>query len=382
MTARTNRKFPPESHGVFEHIPAWFAAIFGAVYISGYMINFLFYSRMGIQETGTDAFKLQYVYTGLLFFLLSLIFAIPLYFFALSGRRVADDLHKNSPDTFARVAMLGALMSFAYLQSVVFLTLFSGPGDFREPGVQISAPILLAAPIGYAFGVLVLEGLEKRLQRGVNEEQVRKIEKYFKWIWIVLILFIIGVIVACDVSIDTRTHIIRNIYHYVIKNRIFLFYIVLGIATFTLWHCFKRSRAKPVSIGLLSYWADAIMFILVMYFLAILFFANDIYPIIPKDKGGGDFTASGTYTIDMHEFNDQKFVLIYRSEFSAYFARIDIGNGPNEWRFHDRYPHIVMLPLRELALVSYEPPAVQPPAVKASNPPQIPADQNRTSRFN
>jgi hypothetical protein len=60
-----------------KHLPPWFAAIFGAVYLSGYLIEFFYYSSLGITDAASEVFKLKYVETGLTFLILLLIIVVP-----------------------------------------------------------------------------------------------------------------------------------------------------------------------------------------------------------------------------------------------------------------------------------------------------------------
>jgi hypothetical protein len=65
---------------IFRYLPQWFVAAFALIYISGYFVDFLYYSSIGIEGAGTDLLKLKYLQIGINFLVLFSIIIVPTFF--------------------------------------------------------------------------------------------------------------------------------------------------------------------------------------------------------------------------------------------------------------------------------------------------------------
>jgi hypothetical protein len=52
-----------------KYLPEWFIALFALVYVTGYLVDIFFFSSLGITDAGAEVLKLQYIETGLVFFI-------------------------------------------------------------------------------------------------------------------------------------------------------------------------------------------------------------------------------------------------------------------------------------------------------------------------
>ena len=82
---------------------------------------------------------------------------------------------------------------------------------------------------------------------------------------------------------------------------------------------------------------------MMVYFLAIVIFAYTIFPFIPDEKGGGDYSASpyaifSTFSTEKDnsestkEDKSDKFILLYRTDAALYFGTVKDSNDPCDWR--------------------------------------------------
>jgi hypothetical protein len=106
----------------FKNAPQWFAAIFSAVYISGYLVTVSFFSQFGLSDAELDFVKLKYVHTGIMFNSALMIVGVLVYFFFLS--KLAP---KNTATVRPRNSAAGKMYLFdatAILMCILLLTIY------------------------------------------------------------------------------------------------------------------------------------------------------------------------------------------------------------------------------------------------------------------
>ena len=132
------------------------------------------------------------------------------------------------------------------------------------------------------------------------------------------------------------------------------------------------SRRMPDANARIAWWAAGACLIAATYYLSIVSFAYHVYPYIPADKGGGDYTEATLVTIHFHgdavvplemlapgggASTDSKqskpVIIIEETPTSVYIADPTDAGGPYSWR-RGSTPTILQITRSDIAGILYD----------------------------
>jgi len=274
-----------------EYIAKISVLVLGIAYASGFLVVITFLDQYGIRETGTEFFRLKYIYIGLF----SLVFpgASAALAVGLNAARVLPEF--NTPawtplvDWFRRRwspsqnrveeptstesntdnhgLPLPSKIVFCFLILDSFLIL-----AFAHPGYYSRHHLLIEMLYASAVLILLVRPVFGQLFHGRAAVVIR-------WV-LALVSLLISVLIVKD--IDFQTMIKERIYDY-------LFLVLLfGLLVFTL----TMRRLTSLDSG--DRRAKILLRCVILsfiYLFTVFSFAHTVYNHIPAEKGGGDFTA-------------------------------------------------------------------------------------------
>jgi hypothetical protein len=384
-------------------LPPWFAAIFGAVYLSGYLIEFFYYSSLGITDATSEILKLKYVGTGLTFFVLLLIIAIPT--MVIIGRA---SLPIAVPTTGPSVSLgpwaLGmTLFNFISIYCAILfapLQYFDFDAHWDRWGALIGLVLLwvIYVTVGVVVDLAIKHQTEREIRNARNAELsdeqriylARRREAYSK-IRMAVAWVLIGCIVWLDIVIFRgRFSTVASLFW---PYGIFFagFSILMGAQLsrvhFRLANLAQNiqelgettsndesdkprydelaNRAQGASelefanFRYLAYEILSSLGTLVLFVLALTSYAYVIFPFVPFSKGGADYEFARRVAVStLHSVQapiDLSDALILYSTSSSYYITTPVkGNDACDWRRHLATPNIVQLARAEVSNISFK----------------------------
>lgn len=264
----SERKESPEWVNILPH---YFAAAAAIIYGAGFLVEFHFANSLGIRGGGTDPFKAKYIYLGVL----CLLFPATIGTSVLGYIRLARYRRRSSPsDVISRtIRFLKDKTEWAYWAGILtilntvfvfyFVVTFSDPGFFRHNQGPI-AFIVCGSP----FLTVLLRLCEGRGPTWVTVG--------FRWLFLV----VAGLLTWSILSKGGALALLREVLYEGGWVYIALL-ITIGILIWWLEKNPAHSKTELViSICLQAAFA----------YLSVLWFAYRIYPYIPVERGGGDYS--------------------------------------------------------------------------------------------
>jgi hypothetical protein len=302
-----------------ESIPAWFALLAGLIYATGFLIQFTFLSSIGIKESVTEVFKAKYIYVGLLCWQFPVCLALRLLGCKLVKHKrkreeqerqlnlklnpsfvVPDDQKKREADEDAKTRIYWPSVTIFTLPLIVFyvLTVFTPPGYFSAHQTWVLTYFIFAF-----FSLNLLRSTEEwvesfRKKNPGSAEALKRIGHAADWTWGER-LRITACIISCGllVLIFDPIHpdeVCSRLWEMFFVNNGFWYFIFIAMGVYLLWwyHTSLKSYFFRHRLDFrLEYWAMALPIPATFFYLAVLTFAHHIYPYIPAERGGGDYTA-------------------------------------------------------------------------------------------
>lgn len=384
------------------HLPPWFAAIFGAVYVSGYLIEFFYYSSLGITDAGSELLKLKYVATGLTFFSSLLIISIP-WMLIFSRVTFLVGINPNrSAVTLRPWAVTMILFTFVSVFGAVLLLplqFFDYPAH-RERWTALFV-LTFVIIVGYVVGVTVIDIVFEYLARqeakkAKNEKSSDKPrmdpafgrEQYYNTARKRLAQVLIVCIAVADAVIFWgRLSVLWSmLWPYglffvgscvLIAWQMVRFYFQLKSLAQEGQQAGERSDESGRGNGdLAKKEADVDVFnfryfglialgclgSLVLFVPAVTSYAYVIFPFVPFSKGGADYefvrrvSVSASETVRTHVDKDHvnlgDALILYTTTSSYYLATPKPGNDACDWRRHLHLPMIVQVARSEVSDIS------------------------------
>ena len=112
-------------------------------------------------------------------------------------------------------------------------------------------------------------------------------------------------------------------------------------------------NTNDVRLSVLALWCQVGTMLIMIYFTAIVIFAYTIFPFIPETKGGGDYSTSPIADFWADEEQYGKLILLYRTDRTLYFAKVEDNNGPCEWRSLKKFPNVIEIAQHNIKPLSY-----------------------------
>jgi hypothetical protein len=252
-------------------IPYWSAALAGIIYATGFLIEFTFLQSMGIQDP-VEGFKAKYIYIGLL----CLQFPTSVCLLVVAYRRIKrQDLEKESGPHFSTVCLISILLLNFYL-----LTTFSRPGIWHQRWPQITAVFTLVL---FALVVRSLEEWANTLKEKWRK-RLKMIEGWgarMRWRF---------VLIACALTIWIFWTTWPLLFNMIVEAGFLYIGLVLTIGVLvarTDSHAAQAKNRGVLGPGLLY----ALVITATFAYLSTIVFAYRLYPYIPAERGGGDYST-------------------------------------------------------------------------------------------
>ncbi len=385
------------------HFPPWFVAVFGVVYLSGYLIEFFYYSSLGITDAASEILKLKYVGTGLTFFVLLLIIVIPT--MVIFGRA---SLHVAVPTTGPSINLgpwaLGmTLFNFISIYCATLfapLQYFDFDAHWWRWGALIGLVLMLViyVVVGMSIDLAIKHQTDREIGNagrvGLSLEQKKYLasrrefySRVRKWIAQFLIL---GIALLDFVIFSGRFSTLASLlwpYGIFFAGFSVLMGAQLSRVRFRLADLAKNveelgdttsnvERDRPVDDDLESreqvvverefanfrYFAYAILSslgTLVLFVLALTSYAYVIFPFVPFSKGGADYEFARRVAVSTLQpvqvpidLNDS--LILYSTSSFYYLTTPKPGNDACDWRQHVATPDVVQLARTEVSNISFK----------------------------
>jgi hypothetical protein len=337
---------PNSSQNWLRSLPYWFAAIAGLVYATGFLIEFTFLNSLGVSDAGTDVFKAKYIYVGLLCLQLPVSAGVLVLGFLRMKRKAAMTPSKEDDNYLAAYAP--SLISMLVLVATFYLLIAfsrSGQGAFHDHQVAI----------GSLFGVVIVgliatRGLQDRLiDLGKSDAKVKTIlEKLglvgktwnrIRW-FLAVVAFALMVYIFWFLARILGEMFIEGGYFYI---------ALMSLVGMLLWRIDTQSD-KYREAGLYpTVWVMAACVCGALMYLSTLAFAVRVYPFIPVNRGGGDYTTESTSVLTFDpdfasaipknlvdvkaaSFQSNPVMILHDATETIFVAEKTETNGPEQWR--------------------------------------------------
>lgn len=338
---------------VVRYAPQWFIAVFAAVYLTGYLIDYFYYSSLGITESGAELLKLHYVVVGLTFFLFVAIVAGPSWFDVIEFfSRFCGMASTTTEVQQLSVRAARAFLALVYGITVYFALIFTPSNYFSFPDNEYRLYVVLGIIFFVqTISLLVADYAERQRAAASPDDSAPvkgfrsackacvSLDKYQRYqIAADVFLAFVTIAYACYIFYPLRA-VLNELF--VIKEG-YVFFILSVLLGLNIWHAIGHSA--NASGGLSRYtFVTGTSAVLVLY-LAIFSYAYSIFPSIPNSKGGGDFTGAPYVSLMLIKpsetavsGNNQStpvsgLLLLYRSTQELYFAHPSAGNDACTWR--------------------------------------------------
>lgn len=347
-----------------EQIPPWFVAAFALTYISGYLIEFLYYASFGIVDSAGDIFKLKYIHTGIIFLISSTLIAgyVAAWFLGPSLGLIPNEREAPKPGLYVSRYVVFTALSYVFsLYMFVILT----PLHYVKTWPQwIGIFVLVLSFLAYVVVLNYTEVSYRTLYDSLYSEDMEPhtINHLRTQLGRILIardraaIFFLIFVGGPDVFFLAArwdaigVPLLRS-----------LFYVGLVLLIpLLVWRLEKRRReakergeqdGRGLNYTVIIVGGGLVCFLL---FLTLMTYSYWVFPLIPSSKGGADYEGAPRVTAvfldeKTREIMSTDFVqtlVIYSTESSYYFAKPLLEgeqknwNTPCEWRVGNQVPKI------------------------------------------
>jgi hypothetical protein len=347
-----------------EKIPVCVAVFAGLVFTTGFIVEISFLDRFGLRETGVEFFKAKYLHVGILDLLFSCLVAVPCYaiiYLHFRTRkhavkvRYAVDKTTGLPPFVLNLPM--ACLAVNLLLLIYIFAVLAPPSMVVEKK-QFLALILVVTITSPWIALWVVKAV------GAVGERRRVLRE-----WLLAILCL--PVLAADLF-ALRGAVFKTIIECVCYGG-YLFF-VFSILVYVIAHVLKaRAHRMPDSNARLAWWTAGVCVIAATYYLSVISFAYRVYPFIPADKGGGDYTEAATVTIRLHDgaivpsemlarsstptvskvtITSKPLIIIEETPACVYVADPADAGGPFSWRTGS-IPKIIQITRSDIASIAY-----------------------------
>lgn len=320
---------------VLQHVPQWFISAFAVTYLTGFLIDSLYFSSIGITDVG-EVIKLRHVQLGLLFLMLFLLVNVPLFFLVFSYKKMAI-LGQSNPNELPPMTPIMASTSMLFFGTIYYVVAIVPPGHlyYLIHPVRLAGFLFLIVSVilGYIVLTDVLTRRRKRIPEKDNDsrDEVGRTNKKFQ---IYFLRFIFVYILIFDYWLFRE--LIPDFINSLVPYGIFFFAFCI-IFTALLSRLFRRleqdsERLTPFAkVGFISL---GMIGLIIVYYTTVATFAYTIFPYIPSIRGGAKYTDAQAISIVVDPKNLIKnpafiptdggqldnLVLLYSTSDSLYFG--------------------------------------------------------------
>ena len=341
-----------------EYISHLFVAGFATLYVSGYLIDYLYYSSIGIADSASEIFKLKYIQTGLLFFLLLTILCGLPYFTLFSRKRMNAGIAVTN-NRFQEITFSTSIMGIIYFMSIYLVLVFLPVQYFHFDVLRTDTPwYRLVALYVLVFVVFILRVWGQRKIAGSYAQNWNHNKYQFRLD--VLSVAIIALTILADAVIFCSKYdfLMDLIFPYG-----FFFIGACTLITMYVNRAVNRLDGMPLNFRTVGFAFLVAVAVVLHFYLALAIFAYYILPFIPSDKGGADYSETRRVSVilqhpvpgaaDIMEKTLNDMIILYTSSSSYYLAKISSGNDACDWRTYKAAPRIVQIPRDNIQSIRY-----------------------------
>ncbi len=354
-----------------ESIPAWFALIAGIIYAVGFLIQFTFLSSYGIKESVTEVFKAKYIYVGLL--CLQFPISAGLMFFASVRKklRVSSGLPDHSEGK-TRVYFSSTFLMVLLLFTFYLMAVISEPGFFH-----VKQSIITWFFVFVILALAIIRPLEEKIE--LFRTRIPGLPNWFgkfghkeNWTW--------GRIFRCLLAFLVAPAFMAWIFwSSEFWSRVgemffgggYWYFVFASIAGLNIWFIDLLKKEFYEHHLKVEFWTLMLPVPFTFLYFAVLSFALHVYPYIPAERGGGDFTKEKAMLLTFGDtnaipagvlnkgFESRKAVILDETANMIYFAIPANGVAEiREWRQNipattnnpDSRPHTIFAVKREVVI--------------------------------
>lgn len=274
-------------------LPYWFAAVAGLIYGTGFLIEFTFMNSLGIRNAGTDVFKAKYIYIGILSLQFPASIAVTILgYIRLLRIRMADKQtlasiargHNTGEVKVARIRRIGwffkelvtDVREWAYVAGILtililicflyFIIAFSDPGFFAK-----NQPVIFGIIVGIPLVIVTLREWEdsRRPEAGPTWGSAAT-----RWVFLGVFTYFTASLLRDDFGLLKEITVQGGWLHVTLI-------VVIGVLIYWLEKNPSRTNTEmTISLCLIATFG----------YLSVITFAYRVYPYIPVERGGGDFS--------------------------------------------------------------------------------------------
>ncbi len=275
-----------------EKLPVWTAALAGLVLATGFVVELTFLDRFGLRETGVEFFKAKYLHVGLLHLLFSWLVAVPCYAIVHVYRRTRAHAIKVAYEVDGTTNLPPFELNLPMALLAVNLLLLTYVFVVLVPPRLVSEKKWLLAAISVFSVVSPWLALWITKSRGAKGQHRRALRARILMACCVPVL-------AADIAVvwGSTFGTIKECLYY--GGYLFFAFSVLLIVIahrLIVW-----TYRMPDGTTRVAWWTAGICVLAAVYYLSAVSFAYRVYPFIPADKGGGDYTEATSVTVRLHE---------------------------------------------------------------------------------
>ena len=337
----------------FEGLAEWFIAVGAFIYTTGFLVAVIFTGYLGAREATIELFRAKYVLMGIL----CLAFPVTVIGFAYATFSLVAHPEKKPKEGSTEPEKLHPtviVLLFNMLLTLYFFIMFAPQGYIKNHPYLVGL-IFVVTIVGYR-SIEMSENL-------IKGEFLKKYKSITRVIFCILV--VLGLDVFCFYGMKLQLlELVRLSGH--IWPRSANFFLFVGLISYLL------SRIKPRSEVFLHKSARKAISIIVMcivvllYILMVYTFSYHIYPLIPANRGGGDFTDTPLIVLHYSDIQtnpppveickgsmSQELVLIDKTGEAILVADPNDAGGPSEWKKGNAKPHIYEVSQSSVSFITY-----------------------------
>jgi hypothetical protein len=286
---------------VLQHVPQWFISAFAVTYLTGFLIDSLYYSSIGITDVG-EVLKLRHVQLGLLFLMLFLLMILPLFFFVFGAKNMAI-LGESNPNELPPMTPIMAGTSMLFFGTIYYVVAIVPPGYFyylKHPIRLAGFLILIASVIGsYIFLTHVLMRRTRKAEQdstpmGEVGDSNKKFQTYF-----LRLIFVYILIWDCWLFRELIPEFLNSLWPYGIF--FFAFCIIFTALLSRLFRRLEQDSERLTPFAKIGFISIGMIGLIIVYYATVAAFAYTIFPYIPSTRGGAKYTDAQAISIVVDE---------------------------------------------------------------------------------
>ena len=306
-------------------VPSAFVALFAFVYVTGYLIDFFYFSNRGVSDIGGELLKLRYIQVGIYFVLsLALFVGIPFFIF------FAKDDTKLKKHPLRPVGGAMAWAAILYQVSLFLPTLFAPPDYFSLQ----NHPWRYYAILALVFSVLIVYVVGRKLAevaaRFLHGSFIDFFDRERPYLgWIILLLIVVSDALILPGLFPLFLDMLPNVLFFV------GFCLVSAWVLALVYDLLSQVEEWDFRAIRMIYLTGSLMILLLFFIL--LSYALTIFPFIPNTRGGADLRDANRVSVIAEtgamprDFEDT--ILIYSTATSFFFAKPDsVTNNACTWQ--------------------------------------------------